>query len=89
MATQHPATNGQTVIYHGSMTQVHGPATFRGVCQDCDECDALFDLWEFHGARGDAPIRYVLALYGGVHELRCVRAESFTAVVVDTIAVAQ
>lgn len=87
--TQHPATAGQTVIYHGGLTEFHGPARFVGVCEadgdTCRDCEERFDLWEFHRSPGDPPVRYRLDI-GGDQHLRCVRAESFTAVVADTAA---
>lgn len=87
ITTQTTATEGQTVIYHGSMTDFRGPAVFLGPCNvdgDCRDCQDQFDLWEFHGCPGDAPIRYRIRLAGGF-ELACVRAESFTAHTTETI----
>lgn len=83
--TKSPATPGQRVIYHGSMEDFRGPAMFLGACDDeqpCTDCDDRFSQWEFYRCPGDAPIRYRLRLPGG-YVLRCVRAESFTAVVPD------
>lgn len=88
MTTTAPAAPGQTVIYTGSLVEFRGPAVFVGVCDvdgDCRECQDRFDQWEFYGAPGDAPIRYRLRLNSSC-ELRCVRAESFAAVVPDATA---
>lgn len=88
--SEHPATPGQTVIYHGSIVEARGEATYLGVCdadEPCTECTDRFDQWEFYGCPGDAPIRYRLRLTP-ITELRCVRAASFTPVVPDSAAAA-
>jgi hypothetical protein len=67
-----PVVGGQSVIYRGSLTSVHGPATLVGGC-DCDGARAACDrdLWE------PAP-RAVLRLPDGRFLLH-VRWESFHA----------
>lgn len=83
MTATAPAAPGQTVIYHGSLEEFHGTATFDGECVPCLDCTDLLDNWAARGNSGTAPTRYVLRLNSSA-ELRCVRAESFTAVVPDT-----
>jgi len=86
----HPATPGQKVIYHGSIEEARGEATYIGVCDadvldPCAECAARDEEWEFWGSPAPAPIRYRLRLTATV-ELRCVRAESFSPIVADAVA---
>jgi len=72
------------------MEEFRGPAVYLGICDDtepCSHCDDLYDRWEFYRAPAPAPIRYRLQL-PNYAELRCVRAESFTAVVPDATAAA-
>jgi hypothetical protein len=63
-------TEGQTVTYHGSLTDQHGPAVVIDRC-DCDEC------WDL------SLVRWVLfpgpVVRSGQHRvLSHVRPESFT-----------